>query len=219
MTYLLAINYLSTVAALWVYNAFAEVTSGKMAKRDFLSNSVPLVVSTLLINAVLVMEAMHALQYAGGMPLPVESLLPDVLLTGAGAMIGMLVYGLRLHRQRGTQPRPLAILVNAFGLAASLYLSVVVIDHELFYRDEANAGMVNLEYFRDSGGVKDVGCGQALIVARGVDDGDVVYRCPEFMLYGKFSSKPFIPWPSYTEGTSPQLGLALRRVNSRAEKL
>lgn len=66
--------------------------------------------------------------------------------------------------------------------------------------------------------VSDMPC-DGLAIAR-LDDGRVVrYRCARSMVWGMFTDTPFIPWPSYSEGTSSQLHAAIARMRERAVKL
>ena len=66
--------------------------------------------------------------------------------------------------------------------------------------------------------VADMPC-EGLAIAR-LDDGRVVrYRCARSMVWGMFTDTPFIPWPSYSEGTSSQLQAAIARMRERAVKL
>ena len=66
--------------------------------------------------------------------------------------------------------------------------------------------------------VRDMPC-DGLAIARVDDGGNARYRCAHSMVWGEFSDAPFLPWPSYSEGTSSQLQAAIARVRAQAVRL
>lgn len=47
------------------------------------------------------------------------------------------------------------------------------------------------------------------------------YRCPldGIAVMGRFTGTPIVPWPTYTEGTSHQLAVEVRKMQRSAIKL
>lgn len=59
-------------------------------------------------------------------------------------------------------------------------------------------------------------CNASIVLIRISDSGAMEYRRPTIMIFNSLSSQPFVPWPDYTEGTSQQLGDAIRDFKSHA---
>lgn len=86
-----------------------------------------------------------------------------------------------------------------FASVVGVYLMFVAVDHWWFFRgDDVQSGWTSPAAL----GSKDVTCDFAL--AR--DEGDAIaYRCAHLFVFGKLYAHPFVPWPSYTAGTSIEL--------------
>lgn len=104
--------------------------------------------------------------------------------------------------------------ISAGALVAGVYMALAVGDHlAFFYRDQATAdpGFVNLDFVEAS----DVPC-KGIALARTEED-VIRYRCPDNIAFGSILYRdPFVPWPSYTEGTSKELKDALDALRSDA---
>jgi hypothetical protein len=86
-----------------------------------------------------------------------------------------------------------------FAAVAGIYLMFTAVDHWWFFRgDDEKTGWAS----PSSMGVNDMDCDFALVRLRA---NDMEYRCAHFFVFGKFYAHPFVPWPSYTSGTSVDL--------------
>lgn len=79
---------------------------------------------------------------------------------------------------------------------------------------DKHTGMVAFEYFRDQ--VTDMKCDSAVILAKYEPGKPVRYRCPTSVIFNRFGSAPFVPWPDYTEGDSKQLAQAVEQMKREA---
>lgn len=139
---------------------------------------------------------------------------------GLGGALAVAVFGLRLYRLR-KEPNAgfFAVGANTSAILIGLYMLVVVADQLVFFappRDDA--GMVNWSLFREQGRVTDIQCESDILVVKGLDSDSATYRCPHdgTMVMGRFSGAPFVPWPAYTEGTSHQLAVEVRKMQRSA---
>lgn len=143
-------------------------------------------------------------------------------ISGAGAALGLLVFGVRGWRLRWeSAPGFWAVGSNVLGLVLSLYMGVVALQHEAFYmgHHSDDVGMANLGYLRESGEVSDVQCPADLVIVKDVRSGRGAYRCPTVFVLGKFTDKPFIPWPGYIDGESAQMAAAVSMMYREAERV
>lgn len=109
-----------------------------------------------------------------------------------------------------------AILKIQVLLWVGLYSTYAAWDH-LRFADE-NFGILSTRLV-EIGGVKDVSCDQALMLVN-YTEGQTTpmqWRCPTgFSLLNK-TSRPFVPWPDYTEGESEQLAAAMNKIMTEAK--
>jgi hypothetical protein len=138
--------------------------------------------------------------------------------TGLGAVVGLVTYGWQLLRLRmHSAPSHLAIGAAVLGFAVSVYMLIVDIDQLVFFAQEGETGMVNWNEFRNDG-VNDLTCDHGVLVVRySIERGDLTYRCPTIVAFDIMTSRPFVPWPGYTEGESRELAAALKRLYDRAQ--
>lgn len=89
-------------------------------------------------------------------------------------------------------------------------------EHLSFYRSSSD-GWANLELIKEISPISDMkNCNASIVLVRNSDSGAIEYRCPTIMIVNRHSSQPFVPWPDYTEGSSQQLGDAIRDIKSQA---
>ncbi len=60
-----------------------------------------------------------------------------------------------------------------------------------------------------------------MLVVKGLDSDTATYRCPHegVVVMGRFTGTPIVPWPTYTEGTSHQLAVEMRKMQRDAIKV
>lgn len=93
--------------------------------------------------------------------------------------------------------------------------SVSAYKHLTFFADD-KAGIVNMELLTEIAGLPEGPACLAAIV-RLEESGPATYRCPEVLMFSRHTAAPFIPWPSFTEGSSVELGEALRQAMREAK--
>lgn len=145
-----------------------------------------------------------------------ESLTLPIL--AAGALACLAYFGLRIT-QRHSAATLAAVGVDMTYLLVGLYMAFVVVDQITFFEpSKKDAGMVNWELLGEVAKVNDVHCDSPLLIVKGMDGDVATYRCPNRagIVLGRYSAKPFIPWPHYTEGESLELALALRDITRKA---
>lgn len=93
------------------------------------------------------------------------------------------------------------------------------VSHLSFF-SSSSAGIANIGFLREIADIQDMNnCRSDIALVKFKDSGPLEYRCPTAIAFGGgFSSEPFVPWPSYVNGESQQLGEALRKVTESAEK-
>jgi hypothetical protein len=88
--------------------------------------------------------------------------------------------------------------LSAWALLAGLYLVVAIADHLWFMRGE-QSGIAHAAAL----GATDVECPGMVLVRW--DAATAAYRCPADLVWGHPLGQPFVPWPTYVEGTSDLL--------------
>ncbi len=195
------------------------------ARRELDAGSTLRAVSTAMVPAMLLglpmaLEVIRTARFEGGMPIAMDSPMSFPWLTLMGAACGLMFFGRRAWLQRLAQPTFASVGVNVTGLLMSAYMAFVAVDQMMFFTGE-DSGMLNWGAMQELSDVevKDVKCAHGVIVVRAVETGTATYRCPATVVIGPYSARPFIPWPSYTEGDSQQLAAAIKALHKSAEKL
>ncbi|MBW3499896.1 hypothetical protein [Janthinobacterium sp. NKUCC08_JDC] len=93
------------------------------------------------------------------------------------------------------------------------YMAGTAVDHMTFFSDPNSSGKAAA----DALGVKDVQCEQMVLVRLTSTGAD--YRCPVSISLGVMSSTPFVPWPSYLPGHSPELKAAIEMAFRETHRL
>ncbi|NIH07116.1 hypothetical protein [Providencia rettgeri] len=57
----------------------------------------------------------------------------------------------------------------------------------------------------------------ASLAASRVENIPIKWRCPEFFVLNGLSSRPFVPWPNYTQGESQKMTDVLNQFVSKAK--
>lgn len=194
------------------------------ARRELGTSSTLLAVSAAMVPALMlglpmVLEAVRSARFQGGYFIAPDSPISFPWLTLLGAACGLLFFVRRAWLQRLAQAAFASAAVNVIGILMSAYMAFVAVDQMMFFTGE-DSGMLNwgaMQEFSDVG-VQDVSCAQGIMVVSDVDSGTATYRCPASVVIGPYSARPFIPWPSYTEGKSQQLAAAIKVLHKSALK-
>jgi hypothetical protein len=141
--------------------------------------------------------------------------------SGLGCFIAVVIYGFDLRELANESKQGfLRIGRDAISIICACYIIFTIVDHFTFFGNAETAGvadLVNLHAFDQS--LTDVECEQGAVVVSDFTATDVKYRCPMNIVWGGMvTATPFIPWPSYSEGHSKQLGIALRALLESAKK-
>lgn len=89
--------------------------------------------------------------------------------------------------------------LTLWAVLAGLYIGATTIDHFLFFRDRNNTGQMDVAFSGEP-----MNCSGDVLLVR-VKNDTAEYRCPQSIRLGRDYSTPFVPWPSYIEGTSTRL--------------
>jgi hypothetical protein len=161
-------------------------------------------------------------------PVHVQLTVLPIALLSAGFMLGVLSIGAEFRPDRDINYAPYLFLVGGalgaalFGYAAfnkggwwipcalaSAYLCYTAIDHLVFCFDRENTGVLSTELARST----DVDCEAPYLLVRKTGNA-FEYRCRKNIQLGNQFGTPFIPWPSYTSGSSEQLLAALEKLQA-----
>lgn len=120
----------------------------------------------------------------------------------AGGILGTCLYGFAALHKREVVPGVVARQGGAWILAAlvSAYLSFTAVDHFLFFSDRESTGIMSTELSNRAG----IECNAAYLIVK-KRERTFQYRCPLRVQFGHQFGQPFIPWPSYVEGSSERL--------------
>ena len=164
-----------------------------------------------LILAPMYLAAFYALADGG----PIVKTWLAVVASAIGAMLVIAVAATRLYRHRSTLSFASVGLFVVPVLSAGICL--VAACSQLWYTRGAESSVVYTDFFKDQ--VTDIACDSPVILARwsGSAFDPVRYRCPTGpVLHAVNLDRPFIPWPSYTEGSSRELARVLRKLMDEA---
>ncbi|WP_175011259.1 hypothetical protein [Burkholderia lata] len=105
--------------------------------------------------------------------------------------------------------------VFVFSLWAAVggaYVSFTAIDHFMFFRDREHSGQMAVSFAGER-----LDCNADMLLVR-IDGNTAKYRCPQTIQLGRDYSAPFVPWPSYAEGTSIKLKANIDAVMNEVSK-
>lgn len=219
MLYFLAATVLMWLGLLSSFEVMRLYATNELTSSEVFRLSAAAGLPSIVITTPVVVEMVRVVQmHNGGVSMDGLPLFP--WLTGIGGAMGAAIYGAQLLRQRNAGAKFLAVGKGVTGFLLCCYMIFVAADQFAFFdSSKQDAGIVNWAHFKEAGSVLDVQCDNELMVIRDVDSDEVTYRCPSSILLGQFTTRPFVPWPSYTEGTSRDLARALRSMHNQAEKL
>lgn len=110
-----------------------------------------------------------------------------------------------------------SIITIQIYLWVGLYSAYAAIDHLTFA--DKNFGVMSTQLIK-IGHVDDVICDKPLVFINFIEGEHtpLKWRCPEFFVLNGLSSKPFLPWPNYTQGESQKMADALYQFVSEARE-
>ena len=219
MVYVLVLYTFLILSMVLSFRAFRRYGRRQLGADSTLRAVGSAMVPPLLQGLPMALEVIRAVQFQGGIAIAPDSPVSFPWLTLAGAACGLAFFGRRAWLQRLSRPAFASVGVNVMGALMSAYMAFVAVDQILFFTGE-DSGMLGWGAVRELSDVqvKDVSCTHAVMVVRGVESGTATYRCPVAVVIGPYSARPFIPWPSYTEGESQQLAAAIQALHQTAAK-
>lgn len=218
MVYVYSLNAFLLLGLILSFRAFQRFHRGQISYGLAAREAAMVMIPSITFAGPLVLEVVKVAQFQNG-GVALDGAAWHLWFTALGSLLGLASFGWRVWRQRNVAAGFFAVGANIAGLLICLYMAFVVVDQVVFFGSGDDAGTANLAFFREIGQVTDIQCESGTIIIKGVENDEVAYRCPMNIMLGKFSSKPFVPWPSYTEGKSKQLAVAWRKVNEQALKL
>lgn len=104
-----------------------------------------------------------------------------------------------------------SIITIQIYLWVGLYSTYAAIDHLTFA--DKNFGIMSTQLIK-MGNIEDVICYKPLVFVNFIEGErhPLKWRCPEFFVLNGLSSKPFVPWPNYSEGESQKMADYLNQV-------
>jgi len=125
-------------------------------------------------------------------------------------LLSALLFALKLRAKAGETDRDqgpgLVFGMTLWAVLAGVYVSGTAMDHLVFFRDSTQTGQMDVAF---SGA--QMTCSGGVILVRMQGD-TAVYRCPKSIRLGQDYQAPFVPWPSYTEGSSTALKARIDEV-------
>jgi len=221
MVFLLAVSAFQWIAIVQTTRAFLRMRSGEITGIEAALTSTGMISAAILIGAPLLMEFATVVAFDNGHGIAVDGGNRSPLwLLSTGSCIALAVFGYRLYKQRAQhRANFFAIGANVSSLVIALYIAVVVVDQFAFFGPlDKDAGMVNWGALKEMSDIQDMQCNSDLLIVKDAESETATYRCPQqvVMVFGRFSGRPIVPWPSYTEGTSHDLAVALRTIQASA---
>jgi hypothetical protein len=199
----------------------AEGITSQAAMKAILRRSVLLYAALACASPVL-FEVYATMRLASGRSMALGQEFWPVYLMLSGGVLNLSIYAWMLLRLRGSQAPAWSFGRATIGLAVSLYVLAVFVDHATFYFQRSDdTGIVDLDALRDIHPIKDMACSAPTAVIRlehGQPDAVATYRCPTTLLVGRYTNSPMLPWPSYTQGTSVDLAKAINDLRRGAER-
>lgn len=222
MVFLLSLTVLQAIVMVQCFRTLHLIQSGALKRTEGMLTAFGMMAAGALVSFPLLQEFATVSAFASGKPVSPHGDYLPLWFLGFGGALAVAVFGLRLHRQR-TNPNAgfFAVGANASGIMVGVYMLFVVADQLMFFAPpREDAGMLNWGLFREQGAVKDIQCQSDMLVVKGLDSDTATYRCPHegVVVMGRFTGTPIVPWPTYTEGTSHQLAVEMRKMQRDAIK-
>lgn len=98
------------------------------------------------------------------------------------------------HSSSSGRMMALRSLTTVISVIASLFMTIAVGDHFLFFGDGSESTVMT----STSMAASNIACDSRVLAKKNAQD--IVYRCPTFFVWGGGNGHPFAPWPNYKEG-------------------
>ncbi|WP_426577265.1 hypothetical protein ACP179_03275 [Xenorhabdus stockiae] len=135
----------------------------------------------------------------------------SLFLQGCGFTGGLILtgyYGWQFLKNRG-------IGSCVVSIAGTIMMFIYANSHLFVYPE--SVGILNSGYMFRAANIKDIPCEKGMMLINLVEKNEPTeWRCPQnFVLMGN-TSKPLLPWPSYTTGKSIELTTAIHTIMDNA---
>lgn len=131
-------------------------------------------------------------------------------------LISLMLFGLKLYRRvrrpDAHQGIGVRLGLTLWSVLASAYICAATIDHFVFFHDHEHTGVMDAAFSGEQ-----LTCSGEVILVR-IKRDTAVYRCPQSVRLGRDYGAPFVPWPSYIEGSSTKLKAKIDEVMEGSTK-
>lgn len=148
MVFLLSLVILQWVVAVQCFRTLGFIREGAVKRSEGMLTVFGMMAAAALVSFPLLLEFVTVAAFSQGKPVSPRGDYVPLWFLGAGGLLAVLVFGLRLHRQRlNANAGFFAIGANASGIMIGLYMVFVVADQVLFFMpSREDAGMLNWGY-------------------------------------------------------------------------
>ena len=219
--FLLSIFMVNIFAVLFVAMTYAPMlgrpVQGSELIRVSARTTLRWVLPAFLISYPLFKSMRDAQQLASGEGLAIYDSTAAMWMCLAGALGWTISCAVELLRRRhniGFWTSGLLLVCLVQGAVA-----ISSVTSHLRFVSDRDFHVISLAFLEDK--VKDVQCESPVIEAHwdGSDIRPLEYRCPTGLIFFANTPQPFIPWPSFTEGESVDLAIALKQMLDSARRL
>jgi hypothetical protein len=130
-------------------------------------------------------------------------------------VLSLILFAIKLYRKAredGKAGIGVVFGMTLWAVLASLYISATTVDHFIFWRDREHSGMIAADFSGES-----LTCSGGMVLVR-FEGETAIYRCPQSVSFGRDYGEPFVPWPSYIEGSSATMKGRIDALLSQAQK-
>ncbi|WP_241299560.1 hypothetical protein [Burkholderia stabilis] len=130
--------------------------------------------------------------------------------------LSLVIFGTKFYakyrRHVSKQEFGPAVIFSLWAAVGGAYVSFTTIDHFMFFRDREHSGQMAVSFSGER-----LDCSGDMLLVR-IDGNIATYRCPQTIRLGRDYAAPFVPWPSYVEGTSVKLKARIDAVMDQVSK-
>lgn len=139
-----------------------------------------------------------------GYPVSHDTVLTVLWFGAVSGLIITVAYGWQSLKNR---------VAMHYVAAISGAIIMLIFADSLMFLSSDNTGVLNIGYLNSIGQIENVQCDSSVMLVNVAEKGEPTeWRCPvRFIMFGN-SSKPFIPWPTYTTGKSVELTTAIHAM-------
>ncbi|MGF6996730.1 hypothetical protein [Paraburkholderia sp. GAS32] len=130
-------------------------------------------------------------------------------------VLSLILFAIKLYRKArdpGKGGIGIVFGMTLWAVMASLYISATTVDHFLFFRDREHTGLIAADFSGEN-----LTCSGGMVLVR-FEGETAIYRCPQSVSFGRDYGEPFVPWPSYIEGSSATMKGRIDALLSQAQK-